>query len=81
MKNNNCCSPGFHQEQGYLITEDSTLLTSVSDATVCLAMASLAASCFFLRLFKLWEGDHSCGKRPKKNGKEKGLFPEFTGAL
>lgn len=51
----------------YLITEDSTLLTSVSDATVCRAMASRAASCFFLRLFKLWEGDHSCEKLFRKN--------------
>lgn len=43
----------------YLMTEDSTLLCSASD-TVCRAMASLAAICFFFRLFRLWDGDHSC---------------------
>lgn len=43
----------------HLITEDSTLLCSASD-TVCRAMASLAAICFFFRLFRLWDGDHSC---------------------
>lgn len=42
-----------------LMTEDSTLLCSASD-TVCRAMASLAAICFFFRLFRLWDGDHSC---------------------
>lgn len=54
----------FFQEQHLyvysadLMTEDSTLLCSVSD-TVCRAMASLAAICFFFRLFRLWDGDHS----------------------
>lgn len=47
-----------------LMTEDSTLLCSASD-TVCRAMASLAAICFFFRLFRLWDGDHSCSH---KNG-------------
>lgn len=47
-------------ETGYLITDDSTTLSSVSETTVWRAMASRVASCFFLRLFKLWEGDHSC---------------------
>lgn len=47
------------------MTEDSTLLCSASD-TVCRAMASLAAICFFFRLFRLWDGDHSCSH---KNGR------------
>lgn len=42
-------------------------------------MASRAANCFFLRLFKLWEGDHSCEKLSRKNGKDKCLLLEFTG--
>lgn len=41
------------------MTEDSTLVCSASD-TVCRAIASLAAICFFFRLFRLWDGDHSC---------------------
>lgn len=41
-----------------LITEDSTLFCSASD-TVWRAMASLAAICFFFKLFKLCDGDHS----------------------
>lgn len=47
---------GLHRSD--LMTEDSTLLCSASD-TVCRAMASLAAICFFFRLFRLWDGDHS----------------------
>lgn len=43
----------------HLITEDSTMLSSVSETTVWRAMASRVANCFFLRLFKLWDGDHS----------------------
>lgn len=67
------------QNEKYLITEDSKLLTSVSDATVCRAMASRAANCFFLRLFRLWEGDHSCGRKmSRKSAKGKSLLSEFT---
>ena len=47
-------------EAGHLITDDSTTLSSVSETTVWRAMASRVASCFFLKLFKLWDGDHSC---------------------
>src|SRR4029434_1241052 len=43
----------------HLMTDDSTLLCSASD-TVWRAMASRAAICFFFRLFRLWDGDHSC---------------------
>lgn len=47
-------------ESPHLITDDSTTLCSVSETTVWRAMASRVASCFFFRLFRLCEGDHSC---------------------
>lgn len=48
------------KQRAHLITDDSAMLSSASETTVWRAMASRVASCFFLRLFRLWDGDHSC---------------------
>lgn len=70
----------------HLITEDSTMLSSVSETTVWRAMASRVANCFFLRLFKLWDGDHSWEAKTgtptsAQFTSVKTIFPEQLGVL